>query len=60
MDEACLAGETALVQGLLESVQHEAGMGRAGDAPVDYAAGAGVDDEGDVDEARLGRDVGEV
>ncbi len=35
-------------------------MGSAGDPPADEAPGVGVDDEGDVDEAGPGGDVGEV
>jgi hypothetical protein len=48
------------MQRLLQRVQHEAGVRRAGDAPADDAPGKGVDDEGDIDEAGPGRDVGEV
>jgi hypothetical protein len=35
-------------------------MGRAADAPAHDAVGIGVDEEGDVDEALLARNVGEV
>jgi hypothetical protein len=48
------------MQGLLQSVEHEARMRRPAHPPADDPAGIGVDDEGDVDEARPGRDVGEV
>ena len=50
----------ALVQGLLQRIEHEAGVRRARHTPADDAAGEDVDDEGDVDEAGPGRDVGEV
>ena len=51
---------SAIMQRLLERIQHEAGMRRPAGAPADDPAGVGVDDEGDVDKARPGRDVGEV
>ena len=50
----------SVVQRLLQRVEHEAGVRRPRHAPADDAPGVGVDDEGDVDEARPGRDVGEV
>ncbi|GAB5378315.1 MAG: hypothetical protein AcusKO_47770 [Acuticoccus sp.] len=50
----------SLMQRLLQSVQHEAGMSGPAHPPADDAAGIGVDDEGDVDEARPGRDIGEI
>jgi hypothetical protein len=48
------------VQSLLQGIEHEAGMRRPAYPPADDAAGIGVDYEGHVDEARLGRHVGEV
>ena len=50
----------AFVQGLLQRVEDEAGMRRPLTPPADDTAGVGVDDEGHVDEARPGRDIGEV
>jgi hypothetical protein len=38
-----------LVQGLLQRVQHKAGVSRARDTPADDAPGKGVDDKGDID-----------
>jgi hypothetical protein len=49
-----------LMNGLFQGIEHEPGMGRAADPPADDAAGEGVDDEGHVDEALPGRDIGEV
>ena len=60
VNEAAAPDGSALVQGLLQRVQHEAGVRRAGDTPADDPPGKGVDDEGDIDEARPRRDVGEV
>ena len=60
VDEAAAANRPSLMQRLLQRIQHEAGVSRAGDAPADNAPREGVDDEGDVDEAGPGRDVGEV
>src|SRR3954469_18946526 len=50
----------ALVQGLLERVEHEAGVSAPRNSPADDAPGVSIDHEGHVDEARPGRDVGEV
>src|SRR3954468_18440876 len=60
MDEAAAPDGPALVQGLLQRVQHEAGVSRAGDTPADDAPCKGVDDEGDIDETGPRRDVGKV
>jgi len=51
-ETAPLDGAT-LVQGLLQSVEHEAGMGGSGNAPSDDAPSEDIDDEGHVDEAAL-------
>jgi hypothetical protein len=51
MHKATAMGGSSFVEGLLQSIQHEAGVRRARDAPADDAAGVGVDDEGHVDEA---------
>jgi hypothetical protein len=58
-EPAALDG-TALVEGLLQRVQHKAGVRRARGAPADDAARVGVDHESHVDEACPGRDIGEV
>ena len=56
-----IAGDgLAIVQGLLQRVEHEAGVRRPRHAPADDAAGVGIDDERDVDEAGPRRHVGEV
>ena len=60
MDEAAALDGPAVVERLLQRIEHEAGVGRARHPPADDAPGKGVDDEGDVDEARPGRDIGEV
>lgn len=51
------ARKTLLSLGLL---LQEARMCRAGGSPAHDLAGIGIDDEGDVDEAGPGRDIGEV
>ena len=50
----------SIMQSLLQRVEHEAGVRRARHPPADDPPGVGVDDEGDVDEAGPGRDIGEV
>src|SRR3954469_16570790 len=60
MDEAATPDGPALVQGLLQRVQHEAGVSRAGDAPADDTPRKDVDNEGDIDETGPCRDVGKV
>src|SRR3954452_7095411 len=57
MDEATAPDGPALVQGLLQRVQHKAGVSRAGDTPADNAPREDVDDEGDIDKTGPGRDV---
>src|SRR6202162_3667356 len=49
-----------VMQSLLESIEHKAGMCRSRNTPANDAPGEGIDDKGDVDEARPGRDIGEV
>ena len=60
MHEAATPDRTTLVQGLLQGIQHEAGMSGLGHTPADDATGEDVDHEGHIDEAAPGRDVGEV
>jgi hypothetical protein len=54
------ARTTALIDGLFERIQHEVGAQRGRHPPAHNAAGEDVDDEGDIDEAALGRDIREV
>jgi hypothetical protein len=60
MDEAAAPDGPALVQGLLQRVQHQAGVSRAGDTPADNAPRQGIDDEGDIDETGRRREVGKI
>lgn len=60
MDQAAAMDRPTIVQRLLQRVQDEAGMCCPAGAPANDPAGVCVDDEGDVDEPRPGRDVGEV
>jgi hypothetical protein len=53
------AGATVM-QGLLQSVEYKARARGARDPPADDPAREHLDDEGDTDEARLRRDIGEV
>ncbi len=49
-----------VMEGLLERVEHEAGMSCPADPPAHDPSRVGIDHEGDVNEAGPGRDVGEV
>jgi hypothetical protein len=60
MDETAALDRSALVKGLLQGIQHEAGVSGPRDPPADDAPGKGVDHKGDVDEAGPGRHVGEI
>jgi hypothetical protein len=57
--EATLSGP-ALVQGLLERIEHEAGVSGARHPPADDATRIGVDHEGAIDESGPGCDIGEI
>ena len=58
--QAAAMGGTSLVKGLLQRIQHKAGMRGPAHPPADDAASIGVDHKGHVDEARPGADIGEV
>jgi hypothetical protein len=49
-----------IMEGLLQRVQHEAGMSRTRDPPAHDASGVRVDYEGHIDEAGPGCHVSEV
>jgi hypothetical protein len=54
MHEPAAVDRSAIVQGLLQRIEHEAGVRRARGPPAHDPAGIGIDDEGDVDEAGPG------
>ena len=60
MDEPAAGHRSSIVKRLLQGVEDEPCMSTARHTPADDAAGVGVDDEGDVNEAGPGRDIGEV
>jgi hypothetical protein len=60
MDETAAVRRSAVVEGLLECIEHEAGMGRAACPPTHDPPCEHVDDERDVDEPGPSRDIGEV
>src|SRR5271156_6638690 len=60
MHQPALTDRAAIAQGLLQGVEHEVRTRRARYAPADDAPGKGVDDEGDIDKALPGGDVGKV
>src|SRR5215212_7749721 len=60
VDEAAAPDGPALVQSLLQRVQHKTGVSRAGDTPADDAPCEDVNDEGDIDKTGPCRDVGKI
>src|SRR5690606_38586317 len=60
MNQAAAMDGAAVVDGLLESVQHEAGMGGAADPPAHDIAGIDADHEGDIGEPGPGRHIGKI
>jgi len=60
VNEAAAPDRPALVQSLLQRIQHKAGVSRAGDTPADDTPREDVDDKGDIDETGPCRDVGKV
>lgn len=57
MDQAATVGRSAIVERLFERIEDGAGVRRPAGAPAYNPSGVGIDDEGDVDEPCLGRDV---
>jgi len=53
-------GRPAVMKRLLQGIEDKAGMRRTACSPANDPPRIGVDDEGDVDEPRPGRDVGKV
>ena len=56
--ESAAMDRPSIMQCLLQRIEHEARVRRARGPPAHDPAGVGVDDEGDVDEAGPGRDIG--
>jgi hypothetical protein len=48
------------MQSLLQRIKHEPRMRRTADTPADDPARKGIDDEGDINKASLGRDMSKV
>src|SRR4051794_34320126 len=57
VDEAAASDGPAFVQGLLQRIQHKAGVRRARDTPADDTPRKDVDNKGDIDETGPCRDV---
>ncbi len=60
MDMAAAMNGTPLMKRLFQSIEYEPGVRRSTHPPSDNPGGEGVDDEGHVDEALPGGDIGEV
>ena len=60
MDGPAAVNWPLCMQGLVEGIEYEAGIGGPRDPPPDDVTGIDIDDEGDGDEARPGGDIGEV
>ena len=59
MDETAAMRRSAIVEGLLQCVENEAGMRSPACPPTRNASSERVDDEGDVNEPGPGRDIGD-
>lgn len=59
MDEAAPMGRPAIVKRLFQSIENKAGVRRPAGPPAYDPPSIGIDDEGDVDKPRPGRDVGD-
>jgi len=59
VDEPAAAHRPPIKQDLFERIEGEAGMGGPARPPADNSPGIGVDDEGDMDQAGPGGDIGE-
>src|ERR1041385_9331242 len=60
MNEAAAPDTPALVPGLLQRIQHNAGVRRAAGTPADKTPRQDVDEEGDREETGAGRDGGKI
>lgn len=60
MDQAAAVDGATVMDRLLQGVEYEGGVGRPTDTSAHDVAGVDVDYEGHIDEARPGRDVGEI
>ena len=60
MNEAAPMGRPSIVKRLFRGIEDEAGMSRPAGPPTHDPPSIGIDDEGDIDEPRPGRDAGEV
>ena len=59
MDEAAPMGQPTVMKRLLPGIKNEAGMSRPAGRPTYDSPHVGIDDEGEVDETRPCRDVGD-
>ncbi|ESZ67976.1 hypothetical protein X726_32530 [Mesorhizobium sp. L103C105A0] len=60
MDEPASPHGPPIIESLFQGIENEGCMRRPAHPPADDPTGIGVDDKGDIDEARPGRDAGEV
>ncbi len=60
VDQTAAMDGTPVMKRLFQGIENEASMGGPARPPADDATGIGVDDEGDIDEACPGCDIGEV
>lgn len=60
VNEPTAADRMPIVQSLFESIEDEASFGRTGNPPANDATSESIGDEGDIDEALPGGDVGKI
>jgi len=60
MDQSATMDRSAVVQSLLQGIEHKTGMCGPADPPAHDVAGIDVDHERDIDEPAPGRDIGKI
>ncbi len=60
MNQLALSRRAAIMQRLLQGMQHKSGLSRSGNAPADNAAGKDVDDKGNSVKSLPGGDIDEI
>lgn len=60
VDQPAAIGGSAIMQSVLQGIQHKGDMGRPADPLTNNTADINIDHDGDVDEPSPGRDISEI